>query len=172
VTHCLGYCTKVQLLNVVWLQMWPLHPTSHVLWVGQCPFPTWDQPHFYELCAQLGAVLWLPDVCCTCLHFLQFSDGFWILTVLTFTSLVTWLRLVMLRAISIWMPCSEVCRRNYSLRNVATVSCWSVYGCALWSVMPSADQPVVSYSSRHSHSQRSSVGGTVNRVHHIDVILP
>jgi len=36
-----------------------------------------------------GAVLWLPDVCCTCLHFFKFSGGFWILAVLGFTSLVS-----------------------------------------------------------------------------------
>ena len=37
----------------------------------------------------VGAVLWLPDVCRTCLHFFHFSAGFWILTVLIFTILVS-----------------------------------------------------------------------------------
>jgi len=39
----------------------------------------------------------------------------------------------MLRAMSVWLPCSEVCQRNYRPRKFVTVSCWSVCGCVLLS---------------------------------------
>jgi len=39
----------------------------------------------------------------------------------------------MLRAMSVWLPCSEVCRRNYRPTKFVTVSCWSVCGCVLLS---------------------------------------
>ena len=76
----------------------------------------WCHRHQIVFQAPKGAVLWLPDVCCTCLHFFSFFCCF--------------LATYSMKFYIIGFVSSCCVQRP---RKFVTVSCWSVCGCVLLS---------------------------------------